>query len=98
LITNQSPTFAFIADSFLLLLHVYISILRPTRRKASSFTTPGDLTVAGGIAAMWWTGVVRHSAGVSAAAVAAPSGVVTFLFTDIEGSTRWWEADAERAL
>jgi class 3 adenylate cyclase len=25
---------------------------------------------------------------------AAPSGVVTFLFTDIEGSTRW-EADAE---
>ena len=25
---------------------------------------------------------------------AAPSGVVTFLFTDIEGSTRWWEADA----
>ncbi|WP_232079295.1 ATP-binding protein [Mycobacterium conspicuum] len=31
--------------------------------------------------------------GVSAAA--APSGVVTFLFTDIEGSTRRWEADAE---
>ena len=26
---------------------------------------------------------------------AAPSGVVTFLFTDIEGSTRRWEADAE---
>ncbi len=26
----------------------------------------------------------------------APSGVVTFLFTDIEGSTRRWEADAER--
>ena len=25
----------------------------------------------------------------------APSGVVTFLFTDIEGSTRRWEADAE---
>ena len=24
----------------------------------------------------------------------APSGVVTFLFTDIEGSTRRWEADA----
>ena len=24
-----------------------------------------------------------------------PSGVVTFLFTDIEGSTRRWEADAE---
>jgi class 3 adenylate cyclase len=25
----------------------------------------------------------------------APSGVVTFLFTDIEGSTRRWELDAE---
>src|ERR1700757_1310946 len=36
-----------------------------------------------------------HSAGVSAAAAAAPSGVVTFLFTDVEGSTRRWEADAD---
>src|SRR5277367_1274055 len=35
------------------------------------------------------------SAGVSAPAVAAPSGVVTFLFTDVEGSTRRWEADAD---
>src|ERR1700729_3190600 len=26
---------------------------------------------------------------------AAPSGVVTFLFADVEGSTRRWEADAE---
>jgi class 3 adenylate cyclase len=26
---------------------------------------------------------------------ASPSGVVTFLFTDVEGSTRRWEADAE---
>jgi class 3 adenylate cyclase len=25
---------------------------------------------------------------------AAPSGAVTFLFTDIEGSTRRWESDA----
>jgi len=31
---------------------------------------------------------------VSVSAAAAPSGVVTFLFTDIEGSTRRWEADA----
>src|SRR6478672_259991 len=35
------------------------------------------------------------SAGVSADQAAAPSGVVTFLFTDIEGSTRRWESDAE---
>jgi len=27
---------------------------------------------------------------------AAPSGVVTFLFTDVEGSTRRWEANADR--
>src|SRR6185437_10476351 len=26
---------------------------------------------------------------------AAPGGVVTFLFTDVEGSTRRWEADAD---
>jgi hypothetical protein len=28
-------------------------------------------------------------------AAAAPSGVVTFLLTDVEGSTRRWEADAQ---
>ena len=33
--------------------------------------------------------------GVSADRAAAPSGVVTFLFTDVEGSTRRWEADAD---
>jgi predicted ATPase/class 3 adenylate cyclase len=33
---------------------------------------------------------------VSADPSAAPSGVVTFLFTDVEGSTRRWEADAEQ--
>ena len=29
------------------------------------------------------------------AIVVTPSGIVTFLFTDIEGSTRRWEADAD---
>jgi class 3 adenylate cyclase len=37
---------------------------------------------------------VWDSAWVSADPAPAPSGVVTFLFTDIEGSTRRWEADA----
>jgi class 3 adenylate cyclase len=32
---------------------------------------------------------------VPAPPAAAPSGVVTFLFTDIEGSTGRWEADAD---
>ena len=31
----------------------------------------------------------------SADRAAAPAGVVTFLFTDVEGSTRRWEADAD---
>src|SRR5277367_6443330 len=31
----------------------------------------------------------------NAVTAAAPSGVVTFLFTDVEGSTRRWEADAD---
>ena len=31
----------------------------------------------------------------SAPATAGPSGVVTFLFTDVEGSTRRWETDAD---
>jgi predicted ATPase/class 3 adenylate cyclase len=38
---------------------------------------------------------VWHSACVSAVSAGPPSGVVTFLFTDVEGSTRRWEADAQ---
>ena len=36
-----------------------------------------------------------HAAWVSPDQAVLPSGVVTFLFTDIEGSTRLWEADPE---
>ena len=36
-----------------------------------------------------------HSAWVSVPPAAEPSGVVTFLFTDVEGSTRRWESDAD---
>ena len=39
--------------------------------------------------------VVRFCVGVLADRAAAPSGVVTFLFTDVEGSTRRWENDAD---
>ena len=35
-----------------------------------------------------------HSAWVDADPEGPPSGIVTFLFTDIEGSTRRWEVDA----
>ena len=36
-----------------------------------------------------------HAAWVSADQAVFPSGVVTFLFTDVEGSTRRWETDAD---
>jgi len=42
-----------------------------------------------GVCSVW------HSACVSVPPAAEPSGVVTFLFTDVEGSTRRWESDAD---
>ncbi len=36
-----------------------------------------------------------HCAWVSADPAGPPSGVVTFLFTDVAGSTRRWETDAD---
>lgn len=44
---------------------------------------------------MTGTTTMWHSPRVSAYAAVPPSGVVTFLFTDVEGSTRRWEADAQ---
>jgi predicted ATPase/class 3 adenylate cyclase/DNA-binding SARP family transcriptional activator len=46
-----------------------------------------------GVASVKPTGVLHPSAAIGGDAsgpVTAPTGVVTFLFTDIEGSTRWW--------
>jgi predicted ATPase/class 3 adenylate cyclase len=63
------------------------SCARWTRRDADvSVVSRG---IAGGTGFLW------HSAGVSADRAVPPSGVVTFLFTDVEGSTRRWEADAD---
>src|SRR6185295_20074695 len=42
----------------------------------------------------WLRGAYEVGRG-DAVTPAAPSGVVTFLFTDVEGSTRRWEADAD---
>ena len=39
-----------------------------------------------------WVDVVVGGGGMTGR----PSGTVTFLFTDIEGSTRRWEADPDR--
>ena len=52
----------------------------------------GSLPRDGDIA--WLRGAYGVGRG-DAMTAAAPSGVVTFLFTDVEGSTRRWEADAD---
>ena len=60
-------------------------------------TRPAIATI--GIAtARWLQPRLRRSYEVgrgNAMTAAAPSGVVTFLFTDVEGSTRRWESDAD---
>ena len=38
---------------------------------------------------------MAEGAGVGDRGRTVPSGIVTFLFTDVEGSTRRWEADAD---
>ena len=55
-------------------------------------TGPSERTVADeriGSLSFW------GSALVSSSQAATPTGAVTFLFTDVEGSTHRWEADAE---
>ena len=63
-----------------------------TRRRDCLPRLSGSLPRHGHIA--WLRGAHEVGRG-DAMTAAAPSGVVTFLFTDIEGSTRRWEADAD---
>ena len=65
--------------------------------QATPLLTPQDLRISRRVLTMFEVGrgSVWHSAWVSAGPAVAPSGVVTFLFTDVEGSTRRWEADAD---
>ena len=62
------------------------------RRRGRLPRLSGSLPRDGDIA--WLRGAYGVGRG-DAMTAAAPSGVVTFLFTDIEGSTRRWEADAD---
>src|SRR5246127_3682087 len=59
---------------------------RRLRGLAGSLPRYGEIT--------WLRRACRVGRG-DAMTAAAPSGVVTFLFTDVEGSTRRWEADAD---
>ena len=62
------------------------------RRRDRLSRLSGSLPRDGDIA--WLRGAHEVGRG-DAMTAAAPSGVVTFLFTDVEGSTRRWEADAD---
>ena len=62
------------------------------RRRGRLPRLSGSLPRHGDIA--WLRGAYGVGRG-DAMTAAAPSGVVTFLFTDVEGSTRRWEADAD---
>ena len=62
------------------------------RRRGRLPRLSGSLPRDGDIA--WLRGAYGVGRG-DAMTAAAPSGVVTFLFTDVEGSTRRWEADAD---
>ena len=79
-----------IREIWLLRLHALLALAHGDA--ASYARLPGSLPRHGDTA--WLRGTHRLGRG-DAMTAAAPSGVVTFLFTDVEGSTRRWEADAD---
>ena len=76
-------------DIWLLRLRALLARAQVTNRLSR---LSGSLPRDGDIA--WLRGAYEVGRG-DAMTAAAPSGVVTFLFTDVEGSTRRWEADAD---
>ena len=85
------------ADEGLVIREIWLLRLRALLARAQGDDTAyralsGPLPRHGDIA--WLRGAHGVGRGDAMTAVA-PSGVVTFLFTDIEGSTRRWEADAD---
>ena len=85
------------ADEGLVIRDIWLLRLRALLARAHGDAAayarlPGSLPRHGENA--WLRGAYRVGRG-DAMTAAAPSGVVTFLFTDVEGSTRRWEADAD---
>ena len=74
------------------LLRMRALLARAHGDEAALSRLSGSLPRDGDIA--WLRGAYEVGRG-DAMTAAAPSGVVTFLFTDVEGSTRRWEADAD---